>query len=695
MNRTEIGGSVTPPLRNEQDPAPLPLEVAEAEAEALRGEIRTHNYLYYVESRPRISDAEFDRLFRRLQALEAAHPQLVTADSPTQRVGAEPLDSLPTAAHAVPMLSLDSTQSEDDVRRFDERVRKAVEHPVQYALEPKLDGASLELVYERGTLLRAVTRGNGYVGEEVTQNVRTIRAVPLRLRTSARAAPELLSVRGEVLMYLGDFEALNQSLVERGEEPFANPRNAAAGALRQLDPSAVAERPLSFLAYDVLMVRGVDLRSDAEGIEALRQWGLPVPDRIELVDDIDAAIEYRNAFDRDRDGLDYEIDGVVIKVNDVDARADLGETSHHPRWALAYKFEPRKEVTRVERIAVSVGRTGVITPVALLRPVEVGGVTVSRATLHNREELVRKDVREGDLVRIQRAGDVIPQVVGREEEDDHVRGDPFQMPTHCPACGTAIVERGPFVVCPNRFQCPAQLKGRLIHFGSRHALDIEGLGEETAGLFVREGLVTELADLFDVTVEQLLELPGFARKSATNLVEAIAARRRVELSRFVFALGIPDVGATVARDLARHFRDFDRIRTATVEELLEVPGIGPVMSEGIRAFLDEPQNDRAIQHVLDRMLELIPPAQAGGGGGLLGKKFVFTGGLEGLSRPGAKALVERAGGRVVGSVSKATDYVVAGSDPGSKLAKARELGVPVLDEEAFRRLLSEHDVEIG
>ncbi len=679
---------MSPGLHSENDPATLTEDAAAREAEALRAEIRTHNFHYYVEAEPRLSDAAYDALFRRLQALEAAHPTLVTPDSPTQRVGAEPVDSLPTAVHAVPMLSLDSTQDEAEVRRFDERVRKAVEGDVWYLLEPKLDGASLEVVYEDGAFARAVTRGNGRQGEEVTQNVRTIQSVPLRLRTEERSAPEFLSVRGEVLMYLSDFEALNQSLVERGDEPFANPRNAAAGALRQLDSAAVARRPLSFLAYDVLTVRGADFRSDADGVRALRDWGLPIPDRVRRVNDIGRAIEYRNEYERDRDGLDYEIDGVVIKLDDIDARADMGETSHHPRWALAYKFEPRKEITRIDRIAVSVGRTGVITPVALLRPVEVGGVTVSRATLHNREELERKDVREGDLVRVQRAGDVIPQVVGRVEEDDRERGEPFAMPTRCPACETEVYTRGPFVICPNRFGCPAQLKGRIIHFGSRHALDIEGLGEETADLFVHQGLVSELAGLFDLEVEQLLELPGFATKSATNLVDAIQQRRRVELSRFLFGLGVPEVGATVARDLARHFRDFDRVRDATEEQLLEVDGIGPIMSEGIRAFFDDERNATAIQHVLDRMVELIPPPQPSAGGGLAGKKFVFTGGLEGLSRPVAKKLVEEAGGRVVGSVSKATDYVVVGADPGSKLAKAQELGVNVLDEDGFRALLA-------
>jgi len=384
------------------DPPPGELATPDAEEEilALREEIRRHNYLYYVEAVPEISDAEYDRLYRRLRALEEAHPDLVTPDSPTQRVGAEPRSDLPTISHAAPMLSLDSTKEEEELRRFDERVRKAVDGTVEYLLEPKLDGASLELVYEDGILVRAVTRGNGEEGEGVTENVKTIPSVPLRLRDVDRPVPPFLSVRGEVLMYLSAFESLNQKLMEEGADPFANPRNAAAGALRQLDPRITAQRPLDLLAYDILAAEEVELREDREVIQALREWGLRTPERVELVSDAEGILAYHRRFHRDRDELDYEIDGIVIKLNDLDARESMGVTSRHPRWALAFKFEPRKEVTRIERIAVSVGRTGVITPVALLLPVEVGGVTVSRASLHNREELARKDVRQGDLVRV-------------------------------------------------------------------------------------------------------------------------------------------------------------------------------------------------------------------------------------------------------------------------------------------------------
>ncbi|MEX2532272.1 MAG: NAD-dependent DNA ligase LigA [Gemmatimonadota bacterium] len=661
--------------------------------ERLREEIRRHDHLYYVEARPEISDSAYDRLFRQLQELEAAHPDLVTPDSPTQRVGGEPVESLPTVRHAAPMLSLDSTQDPDEVQRFDERVRKAVDSgEVTYILEPKLDGASIELVYEEGRLVRGVTRGNGREGEGVTENVRTIRSVPLRLSSRERPPPAFLSIRGEILMRLSDFEDLNARLVEGGVEPFANPRNAAAGALRQLDPGATAERPLRCIAYDVLDVRGASFRTDREVLSALRDWGLPTPERVEAVDAVEGILAYHSGFDRDRDELDYEIDGVVIKVDDLDDRVDLGTTSRHPRWALAFKFEPRKEVTRIERIAVSVGRTGVLTPLALLRPVDVGGVTVSRATLHNREEIERKDIREGDTVRVQRAGDVIPQVV-EVIEGEGPRGEPFRMPDVCPNCQTPVETRGPFTLCPNRFECSAQLKGRLVHFASRHALDIEGLGEETAALLVDRGLVSEPADLFDLTAEDLLPLPGFADVSAGKLAAAIATRRHTELRRFLFGLGIPEVGVTVARDLALHFRTLETLRSADREALEEVKGIGPRMSEAIREFFEDPRNARAIDHVAGKMLELSVPDEAGAGGALSGKTFVFTGGMEVMSRSRARALIEGLGGRATSSVSGETDVVVAGEGAGSKLAKAQELELDILDEAGFLALLREHGVD--
>ena len=654
--------------------------------ERMRDELRRHSYLYHVESRPEIDDAEYDRIFVELQVLEASHPDLITVDSPTQRVGAEPQSAFSNTEHTVPMLSLDSTQDPAEVRRFDERVRKALEDEPRYILEPKLDGASIELVYEEGLFVRAVTRGNGRVGELVTENLRTVPSLPLRLREAERPAPELLAVRGEVYMYLSAFEALNERMVEQGSEPYVNPRNSASGSLRQLDSRLTAERPLDLLVYDILMIRGAQLTSDSEAVRALHEWGFRTPERVTLAATVEEILEYHGAYAADRDDLDYEIDGVVIKLDQLDARADLGATSHHPRWALAYKFEPRKEITRIEKIAVSVGRTGKLTPVALLRPVEVGGVTVSRASLHNREEVARKDIRQGDLVRVQRAGDVIPQVVERVPEKGRKRGAAFRMPTHCPACDTPVQEDGPFSYCPNQFGCMAQLKRGLTHFGSRAGLDIEGLGEETATLLVDRGLVKELADLFKLTAADIEPLDGFAEKSAANLAQAIDDKKTVGLARFLYGLGIPEVGATVAATLAGQFLSFDNIQGATVEQLEAVDGIGPIMSEQIRAFLDDKRNRERIAAVLGHMNAPLPPEQAGGKG-LSGMKFVFSGGLERFSRSDAKRLIEDHGGRVVGSVSGETTYVVVGADPGSKLQKGRDLGVEILSEEDFVSVL--------
>ena len=681
----------------EAGPPDLDPDEAAAEVARLRAEVDRHNRLYHTEARPEISDSAYDALFRRLLALEAAHPALATPDSPTQRVGADPLESLPNVEHAVPMLSLDSAQDVDAVRRFDERLRKALgdEAAIRYVLEPKLDGASLELVYVNGLLDRAVTRGNGRIGEGVTENVRTIRSVPLCLREDRLAAPAFLSVRGEAIMYLSDFETLNQRRIEAGEQPYQNPRNATSGALRQLDSRITASRPLTVLAYDIMEVRGASFETDSDGLDALKAWGLRTPDRIEVVASVDEIAEYHRRFDADRDSLNYEIDGVVVKLDALAPRDGLGSTSHHPRWAIAFKFEPRKEITTIDRIFVSVGRTGVLTPVALLRPVEVGGVTVSRASLHNREELERKDVREGDRVRVQRAGDVIPQVVERVDEAGRERGPPFEMPTACPSCGVPPVAKGPFTVCPNHFACSAQLKGRITHFGGRSALDIEGLGAETAALLVDHGLVAELADLFDVVEDDLVPLEGFAELSARNLVSAIRKRRNVELARFLVGLGIPEVGVTVARDLAAHFRGIEALRAAGPEAMEEVHGVGPKMSAAIRGFLDEPPVAAALDRLLAREFEFAVPEEAPADkkGFWAEKTVVLTGAIEWSdeveqnTRSALKKVLQGCGARVTGSVSSRTDYLVAGANPGSKLARARELGVEVVDGARLRELL--------
>ncbi len=658
--------------------------------QALREQIRRHDHQYYVLDSPAITDAEYDALFRELQSLEQEHPHLLTPDSPTQRVGGEPLSSFPSVEHEAPMLSLDSDQTEEALRRFADRVERGLGDGdrVDWVVEPKLDGLSIELVYENGVLVRASTRGDGIRGEGITENARTIRSIPLRLREGARPVPALLAVRGEVIIRLDAFEALNERLIAEEKPPFANPRNAAAGALRQLHPKITASRPLEAYAYDVLASSGHDVATQWETLDALRDWGFLVNDHSERASDADAILAYHARLDEDRDDLPFEIDGVVVKLDDLAAREELGYTSRHPRWAFAFKFPPRVEQTRIERILASVGRTGVVTPVAIMEPVNIGGVTVTRATLHNREELARKDVRPGDLVRIQRAGDVIPQVIGRVEEEGRERAPAFRMPEVCPSCGTVLVERGPFTVCPNSFGCRAQLKGRIQYFGSRGALDIEGLGEETARLLVDEGLVDRLPDLLDLTAEELVELEGFAALSAGNLVAAIEAASKPELYRFLAALGIPEVGGAVSRSLARHFGTLDAVMSADEEALAEVDGVGPIMAARIAAFFTEPHNAENLARLTERM-EVQAAEAAPAGGALDGKTFVFTGGMESMSRGEAKKRAEALGARVTSSVSKKTDYVVAGADAGSKLDKATALGVTVVDEAGFLALLAE------
>ena len=658
--------------------------------EILREEIRRHDYLYHVRDSPEISDEEYDRLFRELRDLEERFPELVTADSPSQRVGGKVLQGFEEVAHAAPMLSLDSHTSPDVLRRFVDRVAKALDREPVWVAEPKLDGASVELTYEDGVLVRGATRGDGRNGEGVTENVRTIPAVPLRLRNENRPVPGFLSVRGEVLMEVGPFEALNERLMAEGRPPFANPRNAAAGALRQLDPGLTARRPLTLYAYDVLAADDLGgISAQWALLAALRDWGFRVNDLCRRVTGLDGILEIHAELTARRDDLPYEVDGVVIKLDDLGARAELGSTSHHPRWAFAFKFPPRKEVTRILDIVPSVGRSGVVTPVALMRPVEIGGVTVARATLHNREEVARKDVRKGDLVRIQRAGDVIPQVVERVAEKGRRRQRRFTMPEECPSCGTRLVERGPYTLCPNGLDCPAQLRGRIVHLGSRHALDIEGLGEETARLLVDEGLVSSLPELFDLRAEQLIELEGFGEKSAGDLVAALEAAGDAELDRFLYGLGIPEVGTTVARQLARHFGSLSALRAADEEALQEVDGVGPKMAEAITGFFGEPHNRRLLDELLAGRVVPRESEPERRGGPLEGLAFVLTGTLGGLTRDEAREAIEARGGRVTSSVSRKTDYVVAGADPGSKLARAEELGVTVLDESGFERLLAE------
>ena len=658
---------------------------AAAQLKSLRRSLRRHSYLYYVQDRPEISDRDYDALYEKLVQLEKQFPDLVTPDSPTQRVGGEPLEEFATVEHVSPMLSLESTRKEADVQRFDERVRESASD-VHYLLEEKFDGASVEILYRDGSISRAATRGDGRRGEDITANVKTIHSVPLHLLPEARKIPPFLALRGEVIMNISDFETLNRTLLEKGDVPFANPRNAAAGSLRQLDPRITAERPLNLIVYEILAVEGEEFRTDHEAIDALKAWGLRVPASVFRSGKVEELIRRHAQWVEDRERLDYEIDGVVIKVDELGIRKKMGTTSHHPRWALAYKFEPRRERTRVVGIAVQVGRSGVLTPVALMRPVEVGGVTVSRATLHNRREVERRDIRVGDLVRIQRAGDVIPEVVERIKEPGRGRKPRFSMPRRCPSCGADVVQEGPFTICPNRFGCPAQLKGRIVHFASKQALDIDRLGEETVSALVDHDRVKNLADLFHLKPADLLRIEGFADRSARQLIEAIQkSGRGVELRRFIYALGIPGVGAAVARDLAEHFQSLDALRHADRGELEVISGVGPKMSLSIHDFFEETRNGKVIDGLLKAGLSLVQPRRSAGP--LEGRRFVFTGSLDHYSRREAERLVESLGARATSSVSSETDFVVAGKDPGRKLKDAKARKVKVLSEKRFERLV--------
>jgi DNA ligase (NAD+) len=665
------------------------LTPARRRAERLRDAIRAHDYRYYVLDRPTISDAAYDRLFEDLVRLETAHPEIVTPDSPTQRVAGSPLPGFPTVEHLAPMLSLESVTDVDAVRRFDERIRqRARTREVRYVVQPKLDGLSLEVVYGVGVLLRASTRGDGRRGEGVTENVRTIRSVPLRLR--GKSLPRLLAVRGEAIMRLDDFRALNAGLEKTGQALFANPRNAAAGSIRQLDARVTATRRLDVFFYDILhMEGGPSLTTDSGVLQALASWGLHTTPYARPSRNLDDVFRYHSDMAQRRETLGYEIDGIVLKVDDLALRERLKPTARHPRWALAYKFVAREEKTTIEDIVVQVGRTGVLTPVAILRPVQIGGVTVTRATLHNRDEIARKDLRVGDLVRVIRAGDVIPEVLKRVRDDRPRRHRAFMMPGRCPVCGTPVVQEGPFDRCPNGLACPAQLKRTIQHFASRNALDIRGLGPETVDPLVSQGLVRSVADLFALTREDLLKVARFAEVSAANLLKAIDCAKRPRLWRFLHALGIPSVGAQTARDLAEHFASLNRVRAASETDLRAVPGIGPVVSHDVAEFFRRSVNRQVIDRCLDRGVTVLgtTPRRRGP---LAGKTVVFTGGLESMTREDAEEQARASGARTARSVSAATDLVVSGAAPGSKHVKARALGVRIINEREFQKLVGAH-----
>ncbi|MHB8994399.1 MAG: NAD-dependent DNA ligase LigA [Armatimonadota bacterium] len=657
-----------------------------------RDALNDANYRYYVLDQPTISDAEYDRLLAELTELETDNPELITPDSPTQRVGAAARSELGAVQHSLPMMSLQSIFSEAELRTFDDQCRKEAEGPVQYWAEPKFDGLAVELVYINGMLDIAATRGDGITGENVTENVRTIKQVPLRLRRGT--LPQRLEVRGEIYMRIADFEALNERRAAAGEPLFANPRNAAAGSLRQLDSAITASRPLAMFAYDIGLHDDLDFDRQEDVIAALRRWGLPINERVRLCDSIDELLAYHAEMIERRDDLPYEIDGVVIKVNDRALQEQMGARSRSPRWAVAFKFPPRQETTVIDSILPSVGRTGAITPIAMLQPVHIGGVTVSRASLHNQDEIDRKDIREGDMVLVQRAGDVIPQVVMVITDKRPEGTVPYHLPANCPVCGTPVVrEEGEAVTkCPS-VDCPAQMEGRIEHYASRAALDIEGLGEKWAGILTSRGMVRHLYDLYYLTKDQLVSLERMGEKSADNLLAAIEKSKGTTLARFIYGLGIMHVGGTVAQLLADAFCDMRAIMDASREQLEAVAGIGPEIAGQVRDFFDQEQNREVVEKLLEAGVNPKCPARPTLlSEGFAGKTFVLTGTLENFTREQATEAIVSRGGKVTGSVSKKTDYVVAGADPGSKLTKAQDLGVTVLDEEGFVGLLGEETV---
>ncbi len=667
---------------------------AEKRAEDLRGELAVHNRRYYVLDDPLIGDDEYDALLDELRAIEAEHPDLKTPDSPTQRVGAPPLDRFEQVEHAEQMLSLGNARNEEELRAWETRVRNHLKRldigaaEFSYTTEPKIDGLAISLTYEDGVLVRGATRGDGRVGEDVTQNLRTIGSVPLRIEDG----PESIEVRGEVYLPIAAFKALNERRAEAGEATFANPRNSAAGSIRQLDPALAAERPLSVWCYGIGAVRGLDLATHMDEVEWLRERGFkvnPDTDHHEGVEDVVARCHW---WEERRETLDYEIDGVVVKVDERALWRELGVVGREPRWAIAWKFAPTTATTKMLDVVWNVGRTGHLVPFAMLEPVHVGGVTVSTATLHNEEDLARKDVRVGDEVVVMRAGDVIPQVVSPLIQRRKGRPRKPKPPKKCPACGTETVkpEGAVFTICPNRTGCPGQSFQHVKHFVSKGAMDIDGFGEKQAMRFLEEGLIADVADIYDLSEEQLTGMDRFAEVSARNLLAAIDGSRARPFKRVLYALGLPGVGYVTAEALADHFGSIEALHEADPEAIEEVEGVGPIMAVQIAESLADEPTWRLVEKLREKGLRLEADAseRRAVGGPLEGRTLVLTGTLPELTREEAAASIKAAGGKVVNSVSKKTDYVVAGESPGSKLAKAEKLETEILDEAGLRKLLA-------
>ena len=665
-------------------------------AAELREVIRRHEHLYYVLSKPEISDRDFDALDRELRDLEAAHPDLVTPDSPTQRVGEAPLSEFPSVAHKEPMLSLENTYSEEEVREFEGRIRRQLGDPaLSYVAEPKIDGLSLSVTYENGLLVRAVTRGDGKIGDDVTANARTIRSLPLALTAprDGRTIPESIEVRGEVYLPRSVFTKLNEERMRNDEEPFVNPRNAASGAMKQLDPRQVAERGLDLFLYSLARTSGPEPRTHSDALDLMRALGLRTNPEIRGCASIDEALARCAKLREKRHGLDYDIDGVVIKVDSLSLQRELGATSKFPRWAMAYKFPAERATTRLLNIDVQVGRTGKLTPVAHLDPVFVGGTTVARATLHNAEEIARKDIRVGDLVVIERGGEVIPKVVEVILDERPVASVPFAMPETCPVCGTpvhAIVDEVD-LRCPNA-SCKAQIEERIKHYARRQAMDIEGLGDKLVAVLVETGAVKNIADLYTLEPVSLAQLERMGEKSAANLVQSIAKSRATGLQRLLFGLGIRFVGERAAELLSRRFGSMEALSAASAEEIDAVPEIGEAVVASVREWFDAPRNQELIERLQTAGVQLTASSfrESDQPRTLEGLQFVLTGVLPSMDRNEAKRLIERRGGRVTSAVSSKTDFIVAGDDAGSKLEKGRALGIKILDHEGLMALLGEN-----
>ncbi len=674
-------------------------EEAKRRVEKLRREIERHDYLYYVESSPKISDADYDALVDELRKLEAQYPELITKDSPTQRVSGYVSEGFNLVEHRVPMMSIDNISTEDDAIEFDKRVKRflgiqvsqvTAKNPseiIEYTAEPKFDGVSASLTYENGSLIQGATRGDGKIGEEVTINLKTIKAIPLRLNAS-NGIPKRIEVRGEVIMPIEAFRRLNKELGEAGEPIFANPRNAASGSLRQLDSSITEKRRLDFYAWGVGEVIGYEFNTEWEIVQTLRRWGFKVEKRIMHCKDIHEAISYYSEMESIRDNLPYEADGIVIKVDRLAHQRELGTTAKYPRWSIAYKFKPRQATTKIRDIIVQVGRMGLLTPVANLDPVKIGGVTISRATLHTEELIKEKDIRIGDTVLVERAGDVIPEIVKPVVENRTGDEKPFKMPKSCPSCGTHVEKDGAYSYCPN-LSCPEQLKGRIKHLASRKAFDIDGLGEKIVEQFMREGLIKDLADIFYLKKDDFIDLERFAEKSASNLAEEIEASKKITFERFIYALSIRHVGERLAQVLAQNLPNLDALMEAHEERLMEIPTVGPEVAKSTVSFFKVKKHRRIIEKMLAGGVKIEYKPNPKKSDKLKGKTFVFTGALKSFTRDEAKKMVEVEGGRASSSVTKKTDYVVAGEDPGSKLDIAKSLGIEIISEEEFKRLIIE------